>query len=132
MDVNDINASRWPPTDLYGERNPPPPPSPTDWYGERNPPPPPSPTDWYGARNDPRNDQRPELSAPTRYYGLSGRPDVPAPRPPPSPGLNFAVYDPVTRQRTTAVDRNCTAPGCCVPKCFAEKGSRVSDMFVIL
>lgn len=68
-----------------------------------------------------------EASRPSyETYGLSARPDVPAPRPPPSPGLNFAVYDPVTRQRTTAFDRNCTAPGCCVPKCLAEKGNRVS------
>lgn len=76
------------------------------------------PTDWYAARN-------PSAPPPTRY-GLSGRPDLPPPRPPPSSGLNFVVFDPVTRQRTTAVDRNCTATGCCVPKCFAEKGSRVS------
>lgn len=70
----------------------------------------------------PQEPQRPDLNT----YGLSGRLDVPSsPRPPPSSGLNFAVYDPVTRQRTAAVDRNCTATGCCVPKCFAEKGNRV-------
>lgn len=72
------------------------------------------------------------------YYGLSRRQDLPTPSAPPSPppervqpsrsfGQNFAVYDPVTRQRTNAFDRNCTAPGCCVPKCFAEKGSRVRN-----
>lgn len=61
----------------------------------------------------------PEPVRPT--YGLSSRPDIP-----PARGLNFAVYDPVSRQRVPNVDRNCTAQGCCVPKCFAEKGNRVS------
>lgn len=63
-------------------------------------------------------------------YGLYNRNDIPPQsRPEPELGQNFAVYDPDTRQRTsTAINRNCTAPGCCVPKCFAEKGNRVSFM----
>lgn len=88
-------------------------------------------------------DTEPQTDEPNSYYGLSRRPDLspspqptawpsarsPSANPQPLPsGFNFnryAAYDPVTRQRTTAVDRNCTAPGCCVPKCFAEKGNRV-------
>lgn len=52
-----------------------------------------------------------------------------APLPPQGASRNFEVYDPVTRQRVPASERNCTAPGCCVPKCFAEKGSRVRYYF---
>lgn len=66
-------------------------------------------------------------------YGLSNRPDI-SPPPPPGPpesvlddetsrSLSYTIYDPVTRQRS--IERNCTAKGCCVPKCFAEKGNRV-------
>lgn len=76
---------------------------------------------------DERQEQSPYPPPPPQRptYGLSNRLDIPPSPPPNTRGLNFAVYDPVTRQRTTPIDRNCTAPGCCVPKCFAEKGNRV-------
>lgn len=90
----------------------------------------PSPTNW-----GPQREYQPPPPPPVynvNTYGLSRRPDLttgPSPSPPQRQaqnyGQNFAIYDPVTRQRTTAFDRNCTAPGCCVPKCFAQKGSRV-------
>lgn len=76
---------------------------------------------FYESRWPPRGDIPPpppqQPQEPTTF-GLSNRQDIPR-------GLNFAVYDPVTKQRTTNIDRNCTATGCCVPKCFAEKGNRV-------
>lgn len=74
---------------------------------------------------------------PTSFRGPSGRPDytqyaepqqrereqptVPTPE---NSYPNYAVYDPVTKQRTT-LSSNCTSRSSCVPKCLAERGPRV-------
>lgn len=97
-------------------------------------------SDWSEADTEPQTydtyglSRRPDLSQPAQPTPWQEpRPPSANPQPPPS-GFNFnryAAYDPVTRRRTTAVDRNCTASGCCVPKCFAEKGHRVCVFYKI-
>jgi hypothetical protein len=40
------------------------------------------------------------------------------------PGSSYSTY-PVIGSKTPPA--NCTGSACCIPKCFAEKGSRVSQ-----
>jgi hypothetical protein len=42
-----------------------------------------------------------------------------------APGSSYNTY-PVIGSRTPPA--NCTGSACCIPKCFAEKGSRVSQL----
>lgn len=89
-------------------------------------------SDWNSRDTAPRWQQT-NTQPSEDLYGLSQRPDLPQAWDQSSRSdaasrtsfNNYDVYDPLTKLPTRA-DRNCTAPGCCVPKCFAEKGVRVS------